>query len=91
MQPLATRAVSSQGAAEFAKAKRDRESSRADVEGLRPAKRPRSVAFGTGALDEDDSYGITDDYVSNVERPSIASGLHFEVAGSDDEDSLDIR
>ncbi|KAK9833838.1 hypothetical protein WJX74_007401 [Apatococcus lobatus] len=79
-------------AAEFAKAKRDREASRMDVEGLRPAKRPRSVAFGTGALDEDDSYGITDNYVSTVERPSIASGLlHFEVAGSDDEDGLDIR
>lgn len=48
-------------------------------------KRSRGVAFGSGAADEDDSYGMMEDYVADDgER---RKGLLFEVAeGSDEED-----
>lgn len=49
------------------------------------AKRTHGVAFGSGAADEDDSYGMMEDYV--VEETDKRRGLLFEVAeGSDEED-----
>ena len=39
------------------------------------AKRTRGVAFGSGAADEDDSYGMMEDYV--VEETDKRKGLLF--------------
>lgn len=50
------------------------------------AKRTRGVAFGSGAADEDDSYGMMEDYV--VEETDKGRGLLFEVAEGSDEDDM---
>ncbi len=50
------------------------------------AKRTRGVAFGSGAADEDDSYGMMEDYV--VEETDKRRGLLFEVAEGSDEDDM---
>ena len=48
-------------------------------------KRTRGVAFGSGAADEDDSYGMMEDYVAD--DADKCKGLLFEIAeGSDEED-----
>ncbi|KAL3162454.1 hypothetical protein ABBQ32_010121 [Trebouxia sp. C0010 RCD-2024] len=48
-------------------------------------KRTRGVAFGSGAADEDDSYGMMEDYVAD--DGDKRKGLLYEIAdGSDDED-----
>ena len=48
-------------------------------------KRTRGVAFGSGAADEDDSYGMMEDYVAD--DGDRRKGLLFEIAeGSDKED-----
>ena len=48
-------------------------------------KRIRGVAFGSAAADEDDSYGMMEDYVA--EDDDKRKGLLFEIAeGSDEED-----
>lgn len=48
-------------------------------------KRTRGVAFGSGAADEDDSYGMMEDYVAD--DADKRKGLLFEIAeGSDEED-----
>jgi hypothetical protein len=49
-------------------------------------KRTRGVAFGSGAADEDDSYGMMEDYV--VEETDKRRGLLFEVAEGSDEDDV---
>ena len=49
-------------------------------------KRTRGVAFGTGAADEDDSYGMMEDYVSTEADPR--KGMLFEIAGDSDEEDL---
>ncbi|KAK9795492.1 hypothetical protein WJX73_006570 [Symbiochloris irregularis] len=51
------------------------------------AKRTHGVAFGSGAGDEDDVYGMTDDYVTTG---TGMEGMAFEIA-SDEEDDLPIR
>lgn len=49
-------------------------------------KRTRGVAFGSGAADEDDSYGMMEDYVAD--DGDRRKGLLFEIAeGSDEEDA----
>ena len=50
------------------------------------AKSTRGVAFGSGAADEDDSYGMMEDYV--VEETDKRRGLLFEVAEGSDEDDM---
>ncbi len=53
--------------------------------GITGAKRTRGVAFGTGAADEDDSYGMMEDYA--VDDSDKRKGMLFEIAdGSDEED-----
>lgn len=48
-------------------------------------KRTCGVAFGSGAADEDDSYGMMEDYVAD--DGDKRKGLLFEIAeGSDEED-----
>lgn len=49
-------------------------------------KRSRGVAFGSGAADEDDTYGMMEDYVSAEADPR--KGMLFEIAGDSDEDDL---
>lgn len=48
------------------------------------AKRARGVAFGTGALEETDTFGYMEDYVT-AEGGACKEGFNFEIA-SDDED-----
>ena len=49
-------------------------------------KRTRGVAFGSGAADEDDSYGMMEDYVV-ADDGDRRKGLLYEIAdGSDEED-----
>ena len=50
------------------------------------AKRTRGVAFGTGAADEDDTYGMMEDYVNSEADPR--KGMLFEIAGDSDEEHL---
>lgn len=52
-----------------------------------PAKRSRGVAFGSGAGDEDDVYGMTDDYATTG---TGKEGVAFEIA-SDEDDDLPVR
>lgn len=49
-------------------------------------KRSRGVAFGSGAGDEDDSYGMLEDYVVSEADPR--KGMLFEIAGDSDEEDL---
>ena len=71
-----------QGAEEFRAAKRGRDAPPENK--TRPgSKRTRGIAFGTGVLDEDDAYGMTQDYVMEAE-PKAA--FNFEIA-SDEEDA----
>ena len=49
-------------------------------------KRTRGTAFGVGALDEDDSYGVMDDYV--VDTDTDRKGAHhFELREEGEEDA----
>lgn len=77
-----------QNAAEFRGVKREREEAlgvRPDpAEEVRKGKRSRGTAFGTGVLDEDDAYGIMDNYVTAEEN--VREKHHFEIAMEDDED-----
>ena len=57
--------------------------SKASVAGV---KRTRGVAFGTGAADEDDTYGMMEDYVNSEADPR--KGMLFEIAGDSDEEDL---
>jgi len=71
-----------QGADDFRSAKRQREGGEA---GKQPGgKRGRGVAFGTGIMDEDDVYGLTDDYVVEAEA---RDAYHFDLP-SDNEDDI---
>lgn len=49
-------------------------------------KRTRGVAFGSGAADEDDTYGMMEDYISSEADPR--KGMLFEIAGDSDEEDL---
>ena len=49
-------------------------------------KRTRGVAFGSGAADEDDSYGMMEDYITTEADP--LKGMLFEIAGDSDEEDL---
>jgi G patch domain-containing protein 1 len=62
-----------QGAEEFRAAKRQR-SDRAPSLRTAPAPGRHGVAFGTGALDEDDSYGIMADYVMDGDVETYGRG-----------------
>jgi hypothetical protein len=76
-----------QNAEEFRGAKRERDSSKGDnSEGLRTAKRARGVAFGSGVLDEDDVYGIEDDYVTA--DGSHREDVNFEIASDEEPDDI---
>lgn len=86
------------GAEEFRAAKRkrggfeDEEAVGAGAPGAAAAaaRRGRGVAFGAGVLDEDDSYGIMDDY---VDGPGGRKGMAFEIMDveDDDEEMLGVR
>ena len=52
------------------------------------AKRTRGVAFGSGAADEDDSYGMMEDYA--VDNSDKRKGLLFEIADGSDEDDMPV-
>lgn len=52
------------------------------------AKRTRGVAFGSGAADEDDSYGMMEDYA--VEDSDKRKGLLFEIAEGSDEEQMPV-
>ena len=58
-----------QGATEFAAAKRARLQAGRAASGAAPSARRKhhGIAFGTGVMDEDDSYGIMEDYVTPEE------------------------
>lgn len=84
----------SQNAAEFRSLKREREEAlgvRPDAaEEVRKGKRSRGTAFGTGVLDEDDAYGIMDNYVTVEE--DVREKHHFEIAmDGDDDDDVSVR
>ncbi|KAK2079913.1 hypothetical protein QBZ16_002308 [Prototheca wickerhamii] len=57
------------GATEFAAAKRARLQAGRAASGATPSARRKhhGIAFGTGVMDEDDSYGIMEDYVTTEE------------------------
>ena len=67
-----------QGAEDFRAAKRGRDQPDPRVPA---AKRTRGVAFGTGVMDEDDVYGLTDDYVVD---PESKDTLDFELHSDED-------
>ena len=64
-----------QGAEDFRSAKRQRDA--APSSSSRPAKKGPGVAFGSGVMDEDDVYGMTDDYVT---APDAREGYDFDLA-----------
>lgn len=68
-----------QGAEDFRAAKKQRVEKPSTT---KPAKRGPGVAFGTGVMDEDDVYGMTDDYII---EPDAKEGYDFDLQ-SDDED-----
>ena len=72
-----------QGAEDFRAAKRRRE----EKPGSQRSRQGPGVAFGTGVLDEDDVYGMTDDYVV---EPDNKQGYSFDLQ-SDEEDAGPIR
>ena len=47
-------------------------------------KRTRGTAFGVGALDEDDSYGVMDDYVVDTDKQGAH---HFELREEGEQDA----
>ena len=68
-----------QGAEDFRSAKRQRD----DKPSKQPVgKRSRGVAFGSGVMDEDDVYGMTDDYVMDHDS---RQGYNYDLQ-SDEED-----
>lgn len=71
-----------QGAEEFRRAKRGREVASQPVPA---AKRTRGIAFGSGAGDEDDAYGMTEDYVT---AGTGKEGMSFEIASDDDDEPV---
>ncbi|KAK9830452.1 hypothetical protein WJX72_011851 [[Myrmecia] bisecta] len=76
------------GAEEFRAAKRMREEP-VQNQGAGPGgalKRSRGPAFGTGALEEDDTYGMMEDYVTA--EAGAAQGMHFEIASDNEEDEV---
>lgn len=83
-------ASATQGAAEFREArKRAREGDSSQQQG--PRRKQRGVAFGTGALDEDDTMGMMADYVDYSDDIRRAGGrskgeFHFEVASEGEEE-----
>ncbi len=71
-----------QGAEDFRQAKRQKTEDTKPKEA--PGKNRRGIAFGTGALEDTDTFGYMDDYTSN-DRHNLAS-FSYEVA-SDEEDT----
>ncbi len=71
-----------QGAEDFRQAKRQKTGTTKPEEA--PGKKKRGIAFGTGALEDTDTFGYMDDYTSN-DRHNLAS-FSYEVA-SDEEDT----
>lgn len=69
-----------QGAEDFRQAKRQKTGTTRTEEP--PGTKKRGLAFGTGALEDTDTFGYMDDYISN-DRHSLAA-FSYEVA-SDDE------
>lgn len=79
------------GAEEFRRAKSERRSELdfgVDIDNLRAKKRDRGIAFGVGVQEEDDSYGILDDYVVDVEDDKEAE-YHQEVEEDKTDDEED--
>ena len=69
----------SQGAEDFRTAKRQRDEKPSTA---RPAKQGRGVAFGSGVMDEDDVYGMTDDYVTHAgAKENYDFDLHSDEEG----------
>lgn len=75
--------INVQGAKEFAAAKRAKlEAGRAaSGAGPRAQRRHHGIAFGTGVLDEDDSYGILDDYIMTEEVAGELESVHADERG----------
>ena len=71
-----------QGAEDFRQAKRQKTGAARPEEAA--GKKKRGIAFGTGALEDTDTFGYMDDYTSN-DRHNLSS-FSFEVA-SDEEDT----
>lgn len=70
-----------QGAEDFRSAKRKQESKPNKT----PAsKRTRGVAFGTGIMDEDDVFGMTDDYVV---EPDARQSYDFDLQSEEEDGS----
>ena len=74
--------LASQGAEDFRQAKRQKTGDARPKEP--PGKQKRGIAFGTGALEDTDTFGYMDDYTSN-DRHNLAA-FSYEVA-SDEEDT----
>lgn len=80
-----TRALpGNQGAEEFRMAKRGRDEEAPGKGQARGAKRARGVAFGSGVADEDDAFGITEDYAG---RDGAPQGYTFELASDEEDDA----
>lgn len=47
------------------------------------SKRKRGVAFGTGIMDEDDTLGMTDDYVMDLDP---REGMDFELHSEEEDE-----
>ncbi len=62
-----------QGAEDFRSAKRQRVAAPSSG---RAAKQGPGVAFGSGVMDEDDVYGMTDDYVT---APEAKEAYNFDL------------
>ena len=78
----------SQGAEDFRQAKRQKTGSSQAEDGA--GKKRRGIAFGTGALEDTDTFGYMDDYTSN-DRHNLAA-FSYEVApDEDDHDTLPNR
>lgn len=74
-----------QGAEEFRVAKRGRgEDAPGNGQQPRGAKRARGVAFGSGLADEDDAFGITEDYAGG---DGVPDGYIFELASDEEDDA----
>ena len=71
-----------QGAEDFRQAKRQKTGETRTEEPS--GKKKRGIAFGSGALEDTDTFGYMDDYTSN-DRHNLAA-FSYEVA-SDDEDT----
>lgn len=77
--------ASGQGAEEFRAAKRGRDGWAVGAAAPElSTKRARGVAFGSGAADEDDAFGIAEDYAEGAAAPGAYT---FELASDEEDDA----